>query len=90
MYEGEPELVLCGHACPFPAGEPCPLERGHERGHVYWTQTRPKAKRGRNGIWVVDEQGKTLMHATFDGAATAEEMFALMALREVAAKRMEQ
>jgi len=83
------ELVLCEQACPFEGGSPCPLERGHEGGHAYWSQTRPNAKRGHNGIWIVDEQGKTLMHATFDGAAKAEEICALLALRELAAAALD-
>ena len=81
------KLVLCGETSPFDGGEPCPLEHGHEGGHIYWTQTRPNAKRGRNGVWVVDEHGATILHATFEGSVTAEELCALLAIRDVALQR---
>jgi len=80
------QLVLCNHDGPFKDANPCPLQHGHDGGHVYWTQTRPDSKRGRNGIWIVDENGKTLMHATFDGAADPEDICALMALSEAMRK----
>jgi hypothetical protein len=80
------ELVLCGSACPFEGGEPCPLEQGHDGGHIYWSQTKPNAKRGRNGIWIVDDRGRTLMHATFDGAASAEDICVLFQLSELVKK----
>jgi hypothetical protein len=83
------ELVLCGHASPFAGGEPCPLEQGHDGGHVYWTQTlQPPRRRGRNGVWIVDENGDTIAHVSYDGIASAEEICALLALREAAADRL--
>lgn len=84
------ELVLCGHASPFDRFEACPKEKDHEGEHVYWAQTQPHRKRGRNGVWLVDEGGHTIVHATFDGPASAEDVCALLALQEaVAAARKE-
>ena len=87
------DLVLCGHVgderVQRHGFEPCPKERDHEDGHVYWSQTKPNAKRGRNGVWIIDEQGKTLMHATFEGAVAAEEICALLALQDAATRRLE-
>lgn len=83
------ELVLCGDKGPerirdhgFSA---CPLDQGHEGAHFYYSQTKPDAKRGvNNGVWVVDEEGKTAMHMTYDGGAKPEEVGALLALLEYA------
>lgn len=83
-----PSLTLCGHESPFPGGEPCPKEQGHADGHVYWTQTRPGNHRRRNGVWIVDADGKTLMHATFEGGTDAETICALLAIGDAAAKRL--
>ena len=80
-------LELCAHPSPFAGGEPCPRERDHAGGHVYWTQTQPHRKRGRNGVLVIDESGATLLHATFDGAATAADLCALLAIRDAVAAR---
>lgn len=78
-----PSLLLCGHACPFAGGEACPLEKGHDGEHVYWTQTNPTRRRARNGVWIVDENAKTVMHVTYMGPATAEEVCAILALRDL-------
>lgn len=81
-------IQLCGNA--MPGGlrvEPCPYERGHEGEHVYWVQTaKPEKKRGRNGVWIYDEGGVALIHMTFDGYVTAEEVGAMAAYLQHLAK----
>jgi hypothetical protein len=80
------ELVLCvEHPREWSQFNPCPLEKGHEGPHVYWQQSKPHAKRGRNGVTVYDETGKAVVHATFDGAVQAEVVCALLGMSEAAA-----
>lgn len=86
-------LALCGHACPIicPAFEPCPREAGHDDEHVYWSQSAlPGEKRKKNGVWVINGAGAALLHADFQGYIQAEEIGALLALRDfVHAQRAE-
>ncbi len=84
------DFVLCGNPCPFPnRWEPCPKVKDHTDEHAYWSQTaRSGAKSGRNGIWIADEGGEILAHVSFEGAANAEDICALLALQEVVAARM--
>jgi hypothetical protein len=86
----EPKLELCGEPAPeVPAGfEPCPLEAGHEGPHLTWTQSRPGARRGRNGVLVLDHDGERVLHASFDGAVDAEMVCALLAIRDAAHKKV--
>lgn len=83
MNEAEP--VLCGHPCPIicPQFEPCPLEQGHDDEHLYWSQSAAPgtSSRRRNGVWVVDGEGKAVLHADFMGPITPLEIGALLELR---------
>jgi hypothetical protein len=80
MSEPAKPLVLCGAPPPRADFAPCPLQAGHEGGHLTWTQT---GQRRRNGVWVLDHTGKSILHAIFDGMVTAEQVWATLALLDV-------
>ena len=80
----EPTLTLCGTPALIAGWESCPLESGHKGKCLCWTQT---GQRRRNGVWVRDRVGTAILHATFDGVVTAEEVCATLAILDVLHER---
>lgn len=64
----------CNAQPPREGIEPCPLQNGHDGGHLAWWQADWRNGTGVWGVVVVDEEGKTLWNLEVQGKSTQEEI----------------
>lgn len=88
MTEAAPDIKLCGHEPPKVGLDlqPCILEPGHDGDHRFWMQAPWDDGSSMFGVVVYDGT-RAIANLEVAGELTAEEVAAIVAVMELAAKK---